>query len=109
MPNKELEKLKAKEEKIEDKIKYFEHQQKIGQKKIKELTRSARTHRLCTRGGMLEKFLIRPSDITDEQVMKLLKKAFNQQAVKDSLNHMISMIEQQEIEVEKALRESLSE
>ena len=109
MQNEELKKLQAEREKAEGRLRYLEHQQKIEQKKEKELIRSARTHRLCTRGGMLEAFLIRPSDLTDEQVMKLLEKSFNQQAVKDSLKHMISVIEQQESEVEKALTEFLSE
>lgn len=93
MKNEELKKIQVQRKKAEGRLRYLEHQQKIEQKKEKELIRSARTHRLCTRGGMLESFLCRPSDLTDEQVEKLLKKAFNQQAVKDSLNHMISVIE----------------
>lgn len=40
------------------------------QSELKRLTRSERTHRLCTRAGMLEIFLKEPTVLTDEDVMK---------------------------------------
>ena len=48
-------------ENAEKKKKYYEHREKILKKKvIPELTRKARTNRLCTRAGMLESFLFHP-------------------------------------------------
>lgn len=41
-------------------------------------SRKARTHRLCKRGAMLEKFLQSPDQLTDDQVMALLQIAFGQ-------------------------------
>ena len=47
----------------------------------KKLTWKERTHRLCTRGGILEKFLIEPGVLTDDQVMEILKSAFRRNEV----------------------------
>ena len=43
---------------------------------MSELTRRERVHRLCTRAGMLESFLVCPGKLTDDQVMELLKISF---------------------------------
>ena len=59
---------------MENKIKYLESQEK-------QLTRKERTHRLCTRGAMLEKFLGCSNELTDEQVEEILKIAFQFEAV----------------------------
>ena len=48
-------------------------------------SRKARTHRLCKRGAMLEKFLRSPDLLTDDQVMALLQIAFGQQDTQDAL------------------------
>ena len=48
---------------------------------INLLTRKERTHRLCTRGAMLEKFLGCPNELTDEQVEEILKIAFHPEAI----------------------------
>ena len=45
--------------------------------------RQERTHRLCTRGAMLESFLLRPEVLTDEDVMDILKQAFSQSGMKE--------------------------
>lgn len=45
---------------------------------IPGLTCKARPHHLCTREGMLENFLICPGELTDDQVMELLKLSFRQ-------------------------------
>ena len=52
-------------------------------------TRKARVHRLCTRAGMLESFLIAPEELTNDQVMELLKIAFRQPEVALALAKMI--------------------
>ena len=74
-----LDRMKTQKEKAEQKLRYYQHQEKMLEHRIPELTRKARTHRLCTRGGMLESFLICPGELTDDQVMELLKLSFRQQ------------------------------
>ena len=52
-----LEKLNQKLEKSEKKLRKAINDEKVLQHQLKQLTRKERTHRLCTRGGMLESFL----------------------------------------------------
>ena len=59
------------------------------QSELKRLTRSERTHRLCTRAGMLESFLKEPTVLTDEDVMELLTFIFRSEAVQKKLNLLI--------------------
>ena len=59
------------------------------QSELKRLTRSERTHRLCTRAGMLETFLKEPTVLTDEDVMELLTFIFQSEAVQKKLNRPI--------------------
>ena len=81
-------------EKAEKKKKYYEHREKILKKKvIPELTRKARTNRLCTRAGMLESFLVHPEILTNDQVMELMRIAFRQKEVKDALAEMLEAFE----------------
>ena len=47
--------------------------------------RQGATHRLCTRGAMLESFLIRPEVLTDDDVMDILKQAFSQTGMKEAV------------------------
>ena len=62
-----------------------EGEQKILEHQMKQLTRKERTHRLCTRGAMLESFLIRPEVLTDDDVMDILKQAFSQTGMKEAV------------------------
>ncbi|WP_289702292.1 DUF3847 domain-containing protein, partial [Parabacteroides goldsteinii] len=48
----------------------------------KKLTRKERTHRLCTRGAMLESHLPHPESVTDEQVSTILKILFHRSDTK---------------------------
>ncbi len=48
-------------------------------------SRKARTHRLCKRGAMLEKFLRAPDLLTDDQVLSMLRIAFAQKNTQDAL------------------------
>ena len=57
MPNEQLEKLKHQKYVAEKKLTAAKHREKQLQHELKQLTRSERTHRLCTRAGMLETFL----------------------------------------------------
>ena len=84
-----LDRMKDQKEKAEQKLRYYQHQEKMLERRIPELARKARTHRLCTRGGMLESFLICPGELTDDQVMELLKLSFRQQEVALALAKMI--------------------
>ena len=84
-----LEKLNRELEKSEKKLRKAINDEKALQHQLKQLTRKERTHRLCTRGGMLESFLIAPEDLTNDQVMELLKIAFRQPEVALALAKMI--------------------
>ena len=84
--SKKLDRMKDQKEKAEQELRYYQRQEKMLKRRIPELTRKARTHRLCTHGGMLESFLICPGQLTDDQVMELLKLSFRQQEVALTLN-----------------------
>ena len=58
-------------------------------KQYKEQERKERTHRLCTRGGMLETFLSDPLGITDEEVEHILKTALGHPEVKSRLKNVL--------------------
>ena len=72
-----------------DRIRYYKQQDKMLKSEIKRLTRTERTHRLCTRGGMVERFIQEPEQLTDDQVRDLLTVAFRQPAVSDLLQNML--------------------
>ena len=89
MPNEKLEKLRHKQYVAECKLTAAKHKEKRLQSELKRLTRSERTHRLCTRAGMLESFLKEPTVLTDEDVMELLAFIFQSEAVQKKLNLLI--------------------
>lgn len=85
----ELEKSRHKQYVAERKLTAAKHKEKRLQSELKRLTRSERTHRLCTRAGMLETFLKEPTVLTDEDVMELLTFIFRSEAVQKKLNLLI--------------------
>ena len=89
MPNEELEKLKQKQHRLEKKLTAATHKEKQLEHKLKQLTRSERTHRLCTRAGMLEKLLQEPTLLTDDDVMELLTFIFHDPVVQKKLYLLI--------------------
>ena len=89
MPNEQLEKLKQQKYVAEKKLTAAKHKEKRLESEIKRLTRSERTHRLCTRAGMLETFLREPTVLTDDDVMELLTFIFHSEAAQKKLNMMI--------------------
>ena len=89
MPNEQLEKLKQQRYVAEKKLTAAKHKEKRLESEIKRLTRSERTHRLCTRAGMLETFLREPTVLTDDDVMELLTFIFHSEAVQKKLNMLI--------------------
>lgn len=94
----ELEMLRHKQYVAERKLTAGKHKEKRLQSELKRPTRSERTHRLCTRAGMLETFLKEPTVLTDEDVMKLLTLMLHSEAVQKKLNLLIeSRRETQEV------------
>ena len=86
MSKEELEKLEREKYVVERKLTAAMHKEKRLQSELKRLTRSERTHRLCTRAGMLETFLKEPTLLTDEDVMELLTFIFQSEVVQKKLN-----------------------
>ena len=89
MPSEKLEKLKHDRYVAERKLTAARHREKQLASEIKRLTRSERTHRLCTRAGMLETFLKEPTLLTDDDVMELLTFIFHSETVQKKLNLLI--------------------
>ena len=89
LPNEQLEKLKQQKYVAEKKLTAAKHKEKRLESEIKRLTRSERTHRLCTRAGMLETFLREPTTLTDDDVMELLTFIFHSEVVQKKLNLLI--------------------
>jgi len=89
MPNEKLEKLKHEQYVAEKKLTAAKNKEKRLESEIKRLTRSERTHRLCTRAGMLETFLREPTVLTDDDVMELLTFIFHSEAVQKKLDLLI--------------------
>lgn len=89
MSKEEFEKLEHEKYVLEKKLTAAKHKEKRLQSELKRLTRSERTHRLCTRAGMLETFLKEPTVLTDEDVMELLTFIFQSEAVQKKLNLLI--------------------
>ena len=72
-----------------DRIRYYKQQDKMLQSEIRRLTRNERTHRLCTRGGMVERLIQEPEKLSDDQVIELLTVAFRQPEVSGLLQKML--------------------
>lgn len=89
MINEKLEKLNQEIAKGEARLRRAQHEEKILEHQVKQLTRKERTHRLCTRGAMLESFLIRPEVLTDDDVMEILKQAFSQTDMKEVVSESV--------------------
>ena len=62
---------------------------KADEKLLDSYTRRERTHRLCTRAGMLESFLHDPEALSNDQVMTLLRVAFQQAPVQQTLKKLL--------------------
>ena len=89
MSKEEFEKLEHEKYVLEKKLTAAKHKEKQLQSELKRLTRGERTHRLCTRAGMLETFLRKPTVLTDDDVMELLTFIFHSEAVQKKLNLLI--------------------
>ena len=89
MSKEEFEKLEHEKYVLEKKLTAAKHKEKRLQSELKRLTRGERTHRLCTRAGMLETFLRKPTVLTDDDVMELLTFILHSEAVQKKLNLLI--------------------
>ena len=87
---KELETLKEELRQGEEKLRRAEHEIKRLEEKKKTLTRKERTHRLCTHGAMLDRFLLEPDLLTEEDVLLVLKEAFSKEGVRQKLEEILS-------------------
>ena len=88
-PKADLAYLRSEKAKAEQKLRSCQHREKILERQMSELNRRERVHRLCTRAGMLESFLVCPGELTDDQVMELLKISFCQPEVVLALAKMV--------------------
>ena len=86
-----LEKLNWELEKSEKKLRKAINDEKALQYQLKQLTRKERTHRLCTRGGMLESILQEPERLPDDDVMLLLKLIFHRQATQELVKKLLKL------------------
>ena len=86
--NEKLEKLNRELAQGEARLRRAQHEEKILEHQMKQLTRKERTHRLCTRAAMLESYLPHPEAITDEQVSVFLKLLFH----KDSTRQLMEKV-----------------
>ena len=88
-PKTDLAYLHSEKAKAEQQLRSCQHREKILERQMSALNRRERVHRLCTRAGMLESFLVCPEELTNDQVMELLKIAFRQPEVALALAKMI--------------------
>ena len=89
MDNEKLKKLEHDQYVAEKKLTVAQHREKRLRNELRLLTQSERTHRLCTRAGMLETFLREPTLLTDDDVMELLTFLFHSEAVQKKLDLLI--------------------
>ena len=96
--NEEIEKITQRIEKVEAKLRKAQQQKKVLEHQAKELTRKERTHRLCTRGAMLESYFPQPEAVTDEQVETFLKLLFHQSDTHELMQRIFSNTQKEEME-----------
>ncbi len=89
MDNKKPEKLNQDCYVAEKKLTAAQHKEKRLRNELKLLTRNERTHRLCTRAGMLETFFHEPTVLIDDDVTELLKFLFHGEAAQKKLDLLI--------------------
>lgn len=85
-----LEKLNKEIERTEAKLRRAQHEEKILEHQIKTLNRRERTHRLCTRGAELERYLPHPELVTEEQVKLILKLFFHQESARKIVERVLA-------------------
>lgn len=88
---KRMDQLLEKQKKLLEKKKQAEADEKAVKKQIKELVRNERTHRLCNRGGYVEKLLaeLGAPELSDEEVFEHLQYALNTPYAKTHLANLM--------------------
>ena len=88
---KRMDQLLEKQKKLQEKMQQAEAEEKALQKQIKELARNERTHRLCIRGGYVEKLLaeLGAPELSDEEVFNHLQYALNTPYAKTHLANLL--------------------
>ena len=89
-----LEKLNQEIAKTEAKLRRAQHKEKMLEHQIKTLNRKERTHRLCTRGAMLESHLPHPESMTDKQVNTLLNILFHRNDIRQLMEKILKANEE---------------
>ena len=79
----QIKEARAKERRYANQLRILKHQQI-------ELDRKKRSHRIFTRGAMLEKFLRQPLMLSNDQVYRLLQIAFNSENVQKAEADLIA-------------------
>ena len=92
--NEKLEKLNQEIAKTEEKLRRAKHKEKMLEHQIKTLNRKDRTHRLCTRGAMLESHLPPPESMTDKQVNTLLNILFHRNDTRQLMEKILKVNEE---------------
>ena len=85
LKNKSIDELREMLSKGEAELKVLHNKSKYYESQINLLTRKERTHRLCTRGAMLEKFLGCPNELTAELLNTLVEKIVVHEATKNDM------------------------
>ena len=88
--NEKLEKLNRQLAQGEARLRRAQHEEKILEHQMKQLTRKERTHRLCTRGAMLESCLPHPEAVTDEQVSAIFNALFGRSETKRLIDTVLA-------------------
>lgn len=94
--NKKLEKLNEEIEKTEAKLRKVQQRGKMLKRQADMLTRKERTHRLCSRGAMLESYLPHPETVTDEQVSAILKILFHKSDNRQLMERILAENQEEE-------------
>ncbi len=95
-PPQTLEELYTEKQKAQEELRKAKQKEKILNNQLSKLTRNARTHRLCTRGAMLETFLPHPELLTDDEIMSLLKVVFHTDQAKSIVDKLAMASEAKE-------------
>lgn len=94
MPNDKIKKEEAKLAKRQEQLKRARDAERIQKRKLANLKRNERTHRLCIRGGMLESIMKRPdcidpAEIEDEQLRSFLASLLSLPGVESKLTELL--------------------
>ncbi len=88
-PKTDLAYLRNEKANAEQQLRSCQHREKILEHQMSKMNRRERENQLCTRAGMLQSLLVCPGELTDDQVMELLKISFRHPEVVLALAKMV--------------------